>query len=223
MNITVETPAALITHELPKLPALVTDRAPVALEAVSPTFKKLSVERQRLFAEAVPARTEADRAAKAVAEGRARDQRELADAAKNGKPDPGRPNELAALTALHEAHRKAEGLTVASNEATHQLAAALKGDEGQKAIETLTERTVKERERMREGAETALDALGSIAAADQLTRVIEKARKGGHYGAIPKAPERVADIRASGMSVDPRAALAAIIDYASQEHNRGIE
>jgi len=210
-------PTTAATPALQPIPALIKDRAPRVIETLGEPWATLGAESRRLFAEAVKIRSAYDSSDRAINEARAKDSEALADAARNGKPDPGRKHEMQVLVEQETAHNQALGATLASNTAIGDVAAAIKGDEGAKAQEALEARISEKQETVADHARKARHAIADITADAGMIELLANVRAGKVYGTISHLTERPARVPApGGQPVDAIAVLQQIEEFVPQ-------
>lgn len=187
-------PAPPYDHTRPQLPELKKAKPPANLEILGEPWVSFGEERRRLWTEARKARTAWEATGRLLQEARAADSEALTSAAVNDEPDPGRVNELKALKEIDAAHRKAEGATVAANRALYGVLNALKGPEGDKAIEGLGDTIAKVNKQKQEHIDALQGDIAEIASLEAVITVIEETRK-GQLGLIPNPVERPAQVQ----------------------------
>lgn len=213
-DMTTATPTAPADRTRPKLAALDKSRAPRELELLGKPWSTLGEEHRRLFSQAIPARTAYAATAKLLEEARAKDARALTEAARNGKPDPGRKHEMAAIVAAESAYNLAEGLTNAANEAIRAVRAAINGDEGQKALEGLDARIGKTQTELAKHADQAIADLNELASLASIIELLEKTRKGKGFSTLITATVRRPEANHRGQPVDLMLILEQLRDFA---------
>lgn len=187
-------PAPPYDHTRPQLPELKKAKPPANLEILGEPWVSFGEERRRLWAEARKARTAWEATGRLLQEARAADSEALTSAAVNDEPDPGRVNELKAIKEIDAAYNKAEGATIASNRSLYAVLNALKGPDGDKAIEGLGKRIAKANERKQKHIDDLQGDIAEIASLEAVITVIEETRK-GQLGLIPNPVERPAQVQ----------------------------
>lgn len=205
------------TPALQPIPKLIKTPAPRQLETLGEPWVTLGEESRRLFAEAVKLRSAYDSSDKAINEARTLDQRALADAARAGKPDPGRKNEMKVLVEQETAHNKALGATIAANDAILAVRNAINGNEGNEAIEALHDRIAKNQEAITHHAHEANKAIADTSADAALIELIARTRAGKVHGAVSHMTERPPMVAApGGQLVNAAGVLESIAEFAPQ-------
>lgn len=214
MNITNAPHSPAPATELPTLPTLEKNRASGPWEILGEPFDSLRRDVRERFALAVKSKSAFDSALKTLPQARNEDAQALTQAAINGDTDdPGRVHELKALKEIHTAHRLAEGATLASNQAQHALAAAIRGESGIAAIENLEDRITPAQKKLSEQAAAAIATIDEISDYGQLIEAITATRKGTHYGAIANASPRITDVAGhGGQPVSPVLVLQQLVN-----------
>jgi hypothetical protein len=205
------------TNNLPDLPPL--DRGPVPPEfaALNPEFRRLLKQRTEILKEATSARAEYQRKEKQLIDAREQDGEAFAQAALDGKPDPGREHEAEAIRELDEAHRKATGQTLAANKLNQQIRTAVTGKAGETALAKAEEEIAKAVESLAANASSALADLAAISNYGRLVEQLTKARNGRKPGKIPHSTNRIRPVVVSGQPVNPQAVLEGLVnDYGPQ-------
>jgi len=171
-------PAPPYDHTRPQLPELKKAKPPANLEILGEPWVSFGEEHRRLWSEARKARTAWEATGRLLQEARAADSEALTSAAVNDEPDPGRVNELKAIKEIDAAYNKAEGATIASNRSLYAVLNALKGPDGDKAIEGLGKRIAKANERKQKHIDDLQGDIAEIASLEAVITVIEETRKG---------------------------------------------
>ncbi len=171
------TPAAGLDRR--PLPELRRDRTPAALAVLGDPFEGLVRERDERFAAAVSARSALKIAEQEIERAADRDREAFRQAALDGKPDPGRREEMAATVALEAAYTAALGCTDLANQAARDLFASIEGKGGDTAVAEIEQRITTARERLGEHLSVVEGDLAEIHGFAQLAEGIERARKRG--------------------------------------------
>ena len=211
MTATTETP----DRTLAKLPSILRVSISPDLAKLCPSLADSIKRRDDMTPKASAARSDFEQKLKALKEARDADREALAQAAIDGKPDPGRKHEAKAIRELDEAHRIAEGLIVAANRTTRGIASAMKGDEGLEAIRRLDEQIAAKAVDVSEAAAETRACLGELAKLEAYKGQIVSTRKmqPGPYSPVANAPVRGLEVSGNvGRNVSAGHILEQLID-----------
>jgi len=196
--------APMTPSKMPKL-----DRSNInpELAALSKDWAKRVEARNAAFAEAVKARSFADRFSPAeLEEARRKDQAALVEGAKQNPPsDPGRLHEMEFLAEAEAAHRQAEAATVIANEATTELRKAM--IESGPNPSDIADRIKELEATKRKHADVLVDVIAEAESLRALRETFRRIDRGSGYEAIPSGSTRSLEINGHGQGL--RATLAA--------------
>lgn len=192
----------------PELPKLDMSQIPPELPTLGEPFKSLVPERNKALRAATSSRGHYQSLGKTtIDEARKADSDALLEAAKAGKPDPGREHEMKAMAEIEAEYSRAETLTRLANEATAAIRAAMVEAEGKKplaAIEAQLEAAGKMKD---EGAEQVLEAVARIEALRRLRETVRRTVEGKGFQMLAQGSLSPLNIAVNGMGIP--ASLAA--------------
>lgn len=199
------TPEIPYNRTRPQLPKLDTSQVMHELAALGEPFDTLIPHRSEAMKAAHRARSHYASLPKNIEAARKADSDALLEAAKAGKPDPGRVNEMRVLREIEAAYSDAEIKTRLSNEATRAVLEAML--DGEKPLAAIDAQLDAAGEMVVKGADIVLEGLARIEGYRALREALRNTSKGKGFRMIAHGSVKPLDIAAHGQGVN--ATLAA--------------